>query len=80
MSDLPLSERERKLCEALMFYANPESYFAIGFFPDNPAGEFMDDFSETDLGEKPGKLARETLEKYEKCIWDSSPPKEKGTK
>ncbi len=50
--------------EALTFYADPETYFAIGFLPDHPTGEFINDFSETELGYKPGKLARETL-RYE---------------
>lgn len=57
------AEIEAKYLEVLSFYANPETYFAIGFFPDNPAGEFMDDFSETglELGLKPGKRARDVL-------------------
>lgn len=55
------AEREA-LREALGFYANPETYFAIGMFPDPPCGAFMEDFSETDdLGLKPGKLARAAL-------------------
>jgi len=51
--------------EALAFYANPETYIAIGFFPDPPCGEFMDDFSDAPMpeygltGHRPGKLARE---------------------
>lgn len=53
------------LLSALEFYADPETYFAIAMIPDPPNGEFMDDFTETeDLGWKPGKLARETLEKF----------------
>jgi hypothetical protein len=56
-----MSELE-KLRKALEFYANPETYFAIGFFPDPPNGEFMDDFSDTgELGMKPGKRARVAL-------------------
>lgn len=50
-----------ELEEALAFYAYPETYFAIGFFSDPPCGEFIEDFSETELGWKPGKLAREVL-------------------
>jgi len=55
------SERVRA---ALMFYANPETYFAIGFFPDPPCGKFMEDFSDTgpSYGQRPGKRAREALE------------------
>lgn len=50
------------MVEAIGFYANPETYFAVGFFPDPPCGEFMDDFSETgQLGRKPGKRARQAL-------------------
>jgi len=50
------------MVEAVGFYANPETYVAVGFFPDPPCGEFMDDFSETgDLGRKPGKRARQAL-------------------
>lgn len=51
----------RALLEALDFYSKPETYFAIGFFPDPPAGPFMEDFSETPLGMKPGKKARQAL-------------------
>lgn len=32
--------------EALSFYAEPDTYHAIGFFADPPCGEFDDDFSE----------------------------------
>lgn len=48
---------------ALEFYADPDTYCAIGFFPDRPCGEFMDDFSdEHDPGyPKPGKRARAAL-------------------
>ena len=53
-----------KLVKTLAFYADPDTYFAVGFFPDSPNGPIMDDFSNTDLGKKPGKLARETLEGF----------------
>ena len=33
-----------KLVWALGFYADHETYHAIGFFPDRPCGEFADDF------------------------------------
>jgi hypothetical protein len=56
-----LERENRKLKNALAFYALPETYFAVAFFPDPPCGDFIEDFSETDLGAKPGKLARETL-------------------
>lgn len=51
-----------KMIDALMFYADPSTYFAIGVIPDPLCGEFINDFSETEIGYKPGKLARETLE------------------
>jgi hypothetical protein len=53
-----------KTLEALYFYSDPMTYFAIGFLPDHPCGDFMDDFTDTpDLGMKPGKRAHEaTLE------------------
>lgn len=53
-----------KLIKALAFYGDPATYFAVGFLPDPPNGPIMDDFSDTDLGKKPGKLAREVLEEY----------------
>jgi len=49
------------MLEALDFYSKPETYFGIGFLPDPPAGAFMEDFSETELGMKPGKRARQAL-------------------
>ena len=55
----------RKLRKALEFYADPKTYFAIGFFPDPPCGEFMRDFSnvgtKTDEDWRPGKRARKAL-------------------
>ena len=54
----------QELAEALRFYANPETYFGIGIFPDPPCGNFIDDFEDTDeLGLKPGKRARAALAK-----------------
>lgn len=59
-------EKNDKLVAALKFYADPDSYFAIAFFPDRPCGDFMLDFSD-DHGFNeydrlmPGKLARATL-------------------
>ncbi len=62
--------RSAKLREALEFYATPETYFAIGLFPDKPCGEFMDDISDCEgeeMGQtrKPGKRAREALAAYD---------------
>lgn len=60
---LELSKQVYQLQEALEFYADPVTYFAIEFFPDEPCGDFINDFEETGcLGKKPGKLARETLD------------------
>lgn len=60
---LPVDVQEL-LVEALMAYADPGFYFGCGFAFDRPTGGFDEDFSETEeYGVKPGKLARETLEK-----------------
>jgi hypothetical protein len=71
-----MAERDRYK-SALEFYADPDTYVAIGFFPDPPCGEFMEDFEEgrliaaqwqTDWTEqspdrgRPGKRARAALE------------------
>lgn len=58
-----LSKENRELREALEFYADPETYLAIGFLPDPPCGDFMDDWSDTgeEYGFRPGKTARESL-------------------
>jgi len=42
-------------------YASPDSYLGIAFVLDRPCGAFADDFSETEDGSRPGKLAREVL-------------------
>lgn len=56
------------LIKALEFYANPETYFAIGLFPDFPCGKFINDIGICTLNgvktKKPGALARKTLKKY----------------
>ncbi|MCF8356990.1 MAG: hypothetical protein K9H48_21300 [Melioribacteraceae bacterium] len=72
---LELSKEVYQLQEALKFYADPETYIAVGIFPDEPCGDFIHDFSETlYFGAKPGKLARETLSKlYEE---HKPPPKD----
>ena len=51
----------KALMEAVDFYANPETYFAIAFISDPPCGAFVEDFSETALGMKPGKKARQAM-------------------
>ena len=59
-----------EILEALAFYADGETYFAIGFFPDPPCGDFIEDFDEVpNLGQKPGKRARAVFKKlFEKKI------------
>lgn len=47
--------------EALAFYADPDTYFAIGFMADPPCGAFVDDASEVDGYPRPGKRARTAL-------------------
>lgn len=64
-SYLDLEKECNRLANALSFYADPETYFAIGFFPDPPCGPFIDDFSDTSHGSRPGKLARSVLERCE---------------
>lgn len=58
-----LTRDNEELRKALEFYADPETYFAIGFFPDRPCGEFVKDFDDQgpELGHKPGVRARAAL-------------------
>jgi hypothetical protein len=54
------------LAEALKFYANPETYFALLVIPDHPAGEFFEDESDDHQhpqlgGPRYGKRARAGL-------------------
>jgi len=68
-------QMERALAEALSalsFYADAGTYFAIGFMPDRPCGGFMDDFSMTELGRKPGKRARVALGKVQRLMRGTS--------
>lgn len=54
-----------RCAEALAFYANPDTWFAVGMLPDPPCGEIMDDFSEPEWSTMyrptPGKRARIAL-------------------
>lgn len=55
-----------QLQKALEFYADPETYFAIGIIADRPTGGFDDDidddYDHPDMvGPRPGKLARKAL-------------------
>ena len=69
-----LNAEVERLTEALYFYADPDTYFAIAFWFDPPCGDFQDDFSE-DHGNSfynramPGKLARAVL-RGEKVVSD----------
>jgi len=64
LNNMVIDVSQIEMLNTVKFYADPLTYFAVGFFPDYPAGAFMDDFSETEeLGEKPGKLARDVLDK-----------------
>ena len=69
------------LWEALEFYADPDTYFAISMIPDRPCGELMEDFEEpnskdpvwgnvwdTHATPKPGKRAREALNEAIKLL------------
>ena len=75
-----LERRNRRLVEALRFYADPQTYFAISMFPDPPCGEFITDFE--DVGEmsgrqRPGKRARAALSDQQEDktrTTDSLPP------
>ncbi len=59
-----MNKLPEEVIKVLEFYADPETYFAIGFLPDHPCGEFINDFSEIGIrGMKPGKKARELLER-----------------
>ena len=50
-----------RLMGAVDFYSQPETYSAVSFISDPPCGAFMTDFSETSLGMKPGKKARQAM-------------------
>jgi hypothetical protein len=61
--------------EALRFYADPESYHAIAFMVDRPAGGFADDFSKNhghDFYDRPmpGKIGRAAIKKLENNYGD----------
>ena len=65
-------EHLRTLLNVVAFYGHPDTYFAISFMVDRPAGDFADDFGECTVfegdeevsaGVRPGKLARETMDR-----------------
>lgn len=53
-----LKQRNRILVNALKYYSNPKTYFAILFLPDPPCGDFINDIDDSF---KPGKKARKAL-------------------
>jgi hypothetical protein len=61
---MALEAEVERLRGVLEFYADPDTYFAFGFWADPPAGAFMDDFDEGHLEydrAMPGKRARAAL-------------------
>ncbi|WP_415912949.1 hypothetical protein [Neptuniibacter sp. QD37_11] len=60
-----LALRSESLMEVLAFYADPDSYFAVSFMADKPAGKFSEDMREVFDGlrtkQVPGKRASEAL-------------------
>jgi hypothetical protein len=56
-----LQKRLLRTEEALDFYGDPETYYAVAVIPDPPCGDFVNDFSEVDGVLRPGKRAREVL-------------------
>ena len=62
--------------DALEVYANPESYHAVAFYIDRPAGDFADDFSKVDHPHyqrlMPGKLARKAIKELARRYGDLS--------
>ena len=61
--------REVKLREALEFYADPDTYFAVSIISDPPAGDIVRDFSAVPGNDydrpMPGKRARAALDPQE---------------
>lgn len=53
----------REVIEALGFYADPDTYFAVAFLSDPPCGDFMTDISSVDGKVEPGNRARRALAK-----------------
>lgn len=55
-------EVEVALIEALLFYADPGTWFAVSLWTDQPCGAISEDYGEIEgLGQKPGQCAREAL-------------------
>lgn len=68
----PLEKALILAIETLADYANPESYHAIAFIADRPAGWFIDDVSKVDRPDYRRKMhgaaARKALKKIEKIL------------
>lgn len=68
----PLDVMPQDVVDALIFYAEPDTYFAWGFLPDAPCGDWGSDFEETqEDGYKPGKRARAALLKLYEATQDA---------
>lgn len=68
---LALIDAYRIAREALEFYADPGTYFAVAMLGDPPCGPFMDEaeWSETDdLGWKPGNRARTDVARIDALV------------
>jgi len=61
--------------KALRFYAAPGTYYGVAILGDRPCGPFVRDIglTEDEFGEarRPGKRAREALEKIGAGVWPS---------
>jgi hypothetical protein len=62
-----VADERSELVYVAEFYADPMTYFAIGFLPDPPSGDFMEDFGDVVRNDGvgvvvPGKRARKILD------------------
>lgn len=57
-----LQKQNKILLKTLEFYANPKTYHKMAFTFYRESGGFVDDF----IKDKPGKLAKETINKIKK--------------
>jgi len=46
LAHLLVADTQELLVQTVQFYGDPESYMAIGFFPDRPCGDFIEDFED----------------------------------
>ena len=54
--------------DALTFYGDPDTYWAIGFVCDRPCGDLRKDFEIIDGRARPGKRARRALSKLKALL------------